>query len=264
MNNFLSFKDVGATVQAKIKGQLSIKQERKLLSRLVVAAKSRPEFNVKDCIGNYEFNVTSPSNFHPDGSMIMSSAKHQVVALVNKNVHLGEEVVVTPQEQEQELVGSETSVLMTDAMCVVNMVTKTPDLTQGAHFAEKFVDIIATMSTGYDEIRVAFDQYLPGSLKERTCAKRTSKTTAVHYHVNDDTKIGNLKMFVSHINTKSVLTKYLSQKLIEHYSGSSQRLLVMYQGIVKVNRPLKEVVSMPEMLEGRYSLTSLCCLMHLM
>ena len=134
------------------------------------------------------------------------------------------------------------------------MVTKTPDLTQGAHFAEKFVDMIAAMSTGYDEIRVAFDQYLPGSLKERTRAKRTSKTTAVHYHVNDDTKIENLKMFLSHINTKSELTKYLSQKLIEYYSGSSQRLLVMYQGIVEARRPLEEVVSMPEMLEGRYSL----------
>ena len=175
MNNFLYFKDVGATVQTKIKGQLvSIKQERKLLSRLVVAAKSRPEFNVKDCTGNYEFNVAPPSNFHPDGSMIMSSAKHQVVALVNKNVHLGEEVVIAPQEQEQELVGSETSVLIIDAMCVVNMVTKTPDLTQSAHFAEKFVDMIATISTSYDEIRVAFDQYLPGSLKEQTGAKRTS------------------------------------------------------------------------------------------
>ena len=28
----------------------------------------------------------------------------------------------------------------------------------------------------------------------------------------------------------------------------------MYQGIVEANRPLEEVVSMPEMLEGRYSL----------
>ena len=61
-------------------------------------------------------------------------------------------------------------------------------------------------------------------------------------------------MFLLHINTKSELTKYLSQKLIEYYSGSSQKLLVMYQGIVEANWPLEEVVSMPEMLEGRYSL----------
>ena len=61
-------------------------------------------------------------------------------------------------------------------------------------------------------------------------------------------------MFLSHINTKSELTKYLSQKLIEYYSGSSQRLLVMYQGIVEANQLLEEVVSMPKTFEGRYSL----------
>ena len=92
--------------------------------------------------------------------MIMSSTKHQVVALVYKNVHLGEEVVVTPQEQEQELVGSETSVLIIDAMCVVNMVIKTPDLTQGAHFAEKFLDIIAAMNTGYESELHLISTYL--------------------------------------------------------------------------------------------------------
>ena len=101
------------------------------------------------------------------------------------------------------------------------MVTKTPDLTKRAHYAEKFVDIIASLSTGYDKIRGASDQYLPGPLKKRTRAKRTSKTTAVHCHINGDTKIGNLKMFVSHINTKSELTNYLSQKLIEYYNGNS-------------------------------------------
>ena len=88
-------------------------------------------------------------------------------------------------------------------MCVVNMVTNTPHLTIGTHFAVKFVDIITTMSTYYDEIRVAFDQYLSGSLKERTRAKRTSKTTVVHCHIiiNDHIRIRNLKMFLLHINT---------------------------------------------------------------
>ena len=85
--------------------------------------------------------------------------------------------------QEQESADSETSILIIDVMCLVNMVTKTPDLTKGAHFAENFIDIIAH----YDEIRVAFDQCLPSSLKEQTRVKRTS---SVHCHVNDDTKIG--------------------------------------------------------------------------
>ena len=106
-NNFSYFKDAGAVVQTKIKGQLMhIKQERRLLSRLLVIAKSRPEFELKDAIGKFELNVTPPSNFHPDGSMIMLSSKSNVVPLV--------------------------------------------------------------MNMAVQEIRIVFDQYLPGMLKQTT------------------------------------------------------------------------------------------------
>ena len=57
--------------------------------------------------------------------------------------------------------------------------------------------------------RKTFDQYLTGSLKETTRQKRTVKTTPVHYHVNDNTEIRNLKTFLSHVNTKAELTEYV-------------------------------------------------------
>ena len=65
--------------------------------------------------------------------MIISSPKHLIVASVNRNTQLGDEVVVTPQQQQQELTDSAISILIIDAICVVNMVAKTPDLTKGAH-----------------------------------------------------------------------------------------------------------------------------------
>ena len=65
--NLTYFKDVGCTVQSKVKGHLtSIQQERKLLSHLLVAAKCRPEFVTQDAVGEYEFNVAPPSNFNPE------------------------------------------------------------------------------------------------------------------------------------------------------------------------------------------------------
>ena len=82
-NNISYFKDIGPVVKPKVKGHLvSIKQERKLLSRLLVVAKSKQEFEVKDVIGEYEFDSDPPSNFHPDGSMIMLSGKSQVMKSV--------------------------------------------------------------------------------------------------------------------------------------------------------------------------------------
>ena len=44
-----------------------------------------------------------------------------------------------------------SSVLIIDAMCVVNMVTKTLQMTNAMHFAKKFVAIVAEMSeTNYE------------------------------------------------------------------------------------------------------------------
>lgn len=116
-NNFSYFKDAGAVVQTKFKGQLMhIKQERRLLSRLLVISKSRPEFELKDAIRKFELNVIPPSNFHPDGSMIMLSSKSNVVPLV-MNMAVQDGTVDMPPERQDV-----TKVIIIDAMCVVNMV----------------------------------------------------------------------------------------------------------------------------------------------
>ena len=54
-------------------------------------------------------------------------------------------------------------------MCVVNMVTKTPEMTNAMHFAKKFVAIVAQIS------KPNYDQYVSNSLKETTRDKRTAK-----------------------------------------------------------------------------------------
>lgn len=243
------FKDVGATVKTKVSGQVvTIKQERALLSRFLVAARSRPDFIIKEAIGDFEFNVASPSNFNPDGSMIMQSDKSQVVSSIF-NIPLPEASVVLEAES------GVPSVLIIDAMCIVNMVTKTPDMSNAMHFAMKFVEIVAGISKPtYDEIRVVFDQYIPGSLKETTRDKRTCKTPPIHYHVHDGTDIKNIKAFLSHIKTKAELTKYLSDKLIKYYQGKSQKVVVIHHTVMEATCPLSDVVSMPEMTPGQHHL----------
>ncbi|KAG1715018.1 Multidrug resistance-associated protein 4 [Nymphon striatum] len=163
--------DVGVVMQTKIKGQLvHIKQERTLLSRLLVIAKTRPEFVVKDAIGNFEFNVAPPSNFHPDGSMIMLSSKSQLVLLIMKmSAPVGASNVVQYEENVS------IRVLIIDAMCLVNMVVKTPEMTTVKQFFTKFLGIIQGVSASYDELRIVFDQYIPGTLKETTREKRSLK-----------------------------------------------------------------------------------------
>ena len=63
-------------------------------------------------------------------------------------------------------------------MCVVNIVTKTPEMTNAMHFAKKFVAIVAEISKpNYEEITIICDQYVSNSLKETTRDKRTANYT---------------------------------------------------------------------------------------
>ena len=121
-----------------------------------------PEFELKDAIGKFKLNVTPPSNFHPGGSMIMLSSKSNVVPLV-MNMAVQDGTVDMPPERQDV-----TNVIIIDAMCMVNMVVKTPEMTTSKHFASKFLQIIGDMSASHDEIRIVFDQYLPGMQKQTT------------------------------------------------------------------------------------------------
>lgn len=116
-----------------------------------------------------------------------------------------------------------TRVIIIDAMCVVNTIVKTSDMTTAKHFVTKFLHIIDGMSANYNEIRIVFNQYLPETLKKTTRNRMIMKTTLIHYHVNDDTDIKTVKAFLAHINTntKAELTTYLSHKLISRYQDES-------------------------------------------
>ena len=147
------------------------------------------------------------------------------------------------------------SVLIMDAMCVVNMVTKTPEMTNAMHFANKFVAIVAEISKpNYGEIRIVFDQYVSNFLKETTRDKPTAKTTPIHYHVHDGTEIRDVKSFLSHIKTKAELAKFLTDKLIQYYQGKPQKVLIMHHTVMEANCPLSDIVSMPEMTSGLHHL----------
>ena len=96
-------------------------------------SKSRPDFELKDAIRKFELNVTPPSNFRSDGSMIMRSRKSNVVPLV-MNMAVQDGTVDMPPERQDV-----TNVIIIDAMCVVNMVVKTPEMTTAKHFASKLL-----------------------------------------------------------------------------------------------------------------------------
>ena len=51
---------------------VKIKEERGLLQRLIVISRSRPQLDLKECIGTYKFGVVAGSLSASDGTVVLA------------------------------------------------------------------------------------------------------------------------------------------------------------------------------------------------
>ena len=60
-------------IEMDVGGKLvKIKELRGLLERLIVISRSRPQLDLKECIGTYEFGVVPRSLFASDGTVVVA------------------------------------------------------------------------------------------------------------------------------------------------------------------------------------------------
>ena len=236
-----TFKTSNATVEINAGGKLvKIKEERGLLQRLIVISRSRPQLDLKECIGTYEFGVVPRSLFASDGTVLLAYDKAKILHHLELLVSNGQLVTHTPvmetstsvapnNENGQEMEASAISpdvaidglarindtspkykVIIIDGMALVNAIPKTERIKTCKDFAQFFLDQLSNMADEYDEVRLVFDRYINSSIKEQMRRKRT-KGKSTYYHVKDTTLIQNisLKDFLSNIKTKAELTTYL-------------------------------------------------------
>ena len=58
---------------------IRFKEERNLMSRLIVAARSRPEIDINKYFSGYEFSVVPRSLFHDDGKLVPTKDKYVIL-----------------------------------------------------------------------------------------------------------------------------------------------------------------------------------------
>ena len=86
-----TFKSANVMTEIRIQDKVvKIKEERGLLQRFIVISRSRPELDLKECIGTYEFGVVPRSLFASDGSLLLAYDKASVL-------HHLEKLDTTPQ-----------------------------------------------------------------------------------------------------------------------------------------------------------------------
>ena len=83
-----------------------------------------------------------------------------------------------------------------------------------------FSKIVLKESQGFPEVHVLFDRYDELSLKCKTRKDCTCRIQ-IQYKIEDDTNIESTtsENFLSHVNTKRGLTKYLNHKIAQVFSA---------------------------------------------
>ena len=68
-----TFKTSNTMIEMNAGGKLvKVKEERGLLARLIVISRRRPQLDLKECIGTYEYGVVPRSLFASDATILLA------------------------------------------------------------------------------------------------------------------------------------------------------------------------------------------------
>ena len=128
----------------------AIKEERKLMNRLLVASRTRPDIDLQFRLSKYEFSVTPPSLLSPDGSLHSTKDK-SVIAEELFKLQVDEEI-------ESEPMGTHIrKVAVADGMAFVNKVNiKKNHIRNCEEFASCFIDIVDKETVEYRDVLIVF------------------------------------------------------------------------------------------------------------
>ena len=123
-------------------GVVNIKEERKLMSRFIVASRTRQDIDLPYYFGEYEFSVVPRSLFNRYGVLIPSKDKSSLFHLIK---HLSAASVIA---DSGELAGGDNKVIVLHAMAIANSIQigKNNDIKLCKDFAAEFVNRVQLKS----------------------------------------------------------------------------------------------------------------------
>ena len=206
-------------VSAKV---LELKDDRFLFARLLIVARSRPDIDLGQAIGTYEFTTLPRALFTADGSLVACTDKSKLMGILESLPNSKQDSPVTsalPDNPNNALTESK-KVAVLDGMALVQELGIRKGTKSCLELASAFIYKLCLMTKGHDEIHLVFDRYdLQMSLKDATRARRVLGTKTITYHVTDSTSLTNVtaKQFLAGNKTKDELTTYLANKTSQHF-----------------------------------------------
>ena len=156
----LSWKTTWKTVRVAANNKIiELKEDRCFFARMMVICKSRPEIDIKEEVGVYEFSVVPRSMFAADGNMLHCSAKSALMSILEK---LPSDRSVEQAEPTDQLVnaGGQIKVSIVDGMAEVQALEKPDWIKTCSDLADHFTVTIFHKYRDADEVRVIFDRFV--------------------------------------------------------------------------------------------------------
>lgn len=143
------------------------------MQRILVVSQKRQDVDLEKLIGDYEFSIIPRSIFNFAGKLLLCSDKRKLMHTI--------EEIAAEQCKEDETTGEVEPMIkkVVDGMALVNKLNISKETKTCKDLKDQFIARLLRESRSFSEVRLVFDRYQEGSLKEQTREKRTSGLAAV-------------------------------------------------------------------------------------
>ena len=140
--------------------------------------------------------------------------------------------------EEESLSESNLNVVIHYGIALVNKLEIGKDVKTCKGLKQIFADRLIKESEDFHEVRLIFDRYIEGSIKECTREKK-SGGKATRYIIKDSTSLVGTKMkeFLSHILTKKDLIIYLAEHSVDVLNNVGKQFVVVFDRKCITNIP---------------------------
>ena len=192
-------------------------------------SQKRPEIDLPNLIGKYEFSITPRSLFSFDGKLLSCNDKSSVMHAIEDR---GQNILNIDNTQHNIIESDvdNVKVVILDGMALVNKLVLTRDVETCKDLKILFAEKLLMETDGAPGIRLVFDRYIESSLKERTREKRTAGKSTRYIIIDSTSVVGvPLKQLLSDIQTKQDITVYFAEHIISILQNMGKSFVIVYE-----------------------------------
>ena len=158
--NLKTFSSLAKKTKVKLKDKVvELKEERSLMTRFIIASRTRPEIQLPEIFGTYEFTVVLRAMFSTDGRLLHCTDKAAVMHGIEDIVQSTESPDNIENIEESQSNIDSNRVIILDGMAVVHELKKDVSTRTCNDLAMLFIRRIEYESSGFNTTILVFDRY---------------------------------------------------------------------------------------------------------